>query len=256
MFLFYVFIFFFGLIIGSFLNCLIWREYKEETILGRSYCPNCKKQILWYDNIPLLSFILLKGRCRFCQQKISWQYPLVEFLTGTLFVASFYYNFYILDFSLVNLFLSLFFISFLIIVFVFDIRWFLIPVKLLLFGGIIIFLTNLYLGFSVGTILLSGVIGAGFFGIQYLISKGKWIGEGDIWLGGFLGIALADFSKILLLIFLTYLVGGVSAMLLIIFGRRKIGSKLPLGIFLSVAALITLFFGQELIDWYLGLILL
>lgn len=256
MFLVYFFIFLFGLIIGSFLNCLIWREYKGETILGRSYCPSCKKTIKWYDNIPLLSFIILKGRCRFCKKRISWQYPLVELLTGALFVLALYYNLQILNFSVVNLFFYLFLISFLIIVFVFDIRWFLIPVKLLIFGALLIFLTQIYLGVPIKSIVLSGLIGASFFGIQYFISRGKWIGEGDIWLGGFLGLALADFSKTLLLIFLTYLIGGFISIFLMIFGFKKVGAKLPLGIFMSLAALITLFFGQALITWYLGLILL
>jgi len=84
-----VFSLIFGLLIGSFINCLAWRLYKEETIFGRSYCPKCLKQILWHDNIPLLSFILLKGKCRSCSEKISWQYPLVELATGLLFYFSF-----------------------------------------------------------------------------------------------------------------------------------------------------------------------
>ncbi|MFA7601286.1 MAG: prepilin peptidase, partial [Patescibacteria group bacterium] len=86
------FMFLFGLIIGSFLNCLIWRLYKEETVLGRSYCPKCGQELKWYDNIPVLSFIFLKGRCRFCNDKISWQYPLVEIITGLLFAFSYYFS--------------------------------------------------------------------------------------------------------------------------------------------------------------------
>lgn len=76
-----------GLIIGSFLNVLVYRVSMAETILGRSYCPHCKKGIAWYDNVPLLSFILLRARCRDCQKKISWQYPLVELGTAVLFLA-------------------------------------------------------------------------------------------------------------------------------------------------------------------------
>jgi len=84
-----LFIFFFGLIIGSFLNCLIWRLHKAETVLGRSYCPHCQHQLAWYDNVPVLSFVLLLGRCRYCHKKISIQYPLVELVTGVLFVLAF-----------------------------------------------------------------------------------------------------------------------------------------------------------------------
>ena len=82
-------IFAFGLIIGSFLNVIILRTYKGKSILGRSQCPKCKRQISWYDNIPLLSFIVLGGRCRQCRQKISWQYPMVELAAGLLFVLAF-----------------------------------------------------------------------------------------------------------------------------------------------------------------------
>src|SRR3972149_5315706 len=77
--------FIFGLIIGSFLNVVVYRLRDAETLLGRSFCRHCKHQIRWYDNIPLLSFILLRGECRDCQNKISWQYPAVELMTGALF---------------------------------------------------------------------------------------------------------------------------------------------------------------------------
>ena len=83
------FIFLFGLVIGSFLNCLIYRLREGKSMLGRSFCPKCKQQIAWYDNIPVLSFILLRGRCRHCGKKISIQYPAVEFITGVLFVVAF-----------------------------------------------------------------------------------------------------------------------------------------------------------------------
>src|SRR3989344_2201116 len=77
--------FIFGLIIGSFFNVLVYRLRDAETLLGRSFCRQCKHQIRWYDNIPLLSFVLLRGQCRDCETKISWQYPAVEFITGVLF---------------------------------------------------------------------------------------------------------------------------------------------------------------------------
>ncbi len=97
-----IFIFLFGLIIGSFLNCLIWRLHKEESILGRSYCPKCRHQIVWYDNIPVFSFLLLKGKCRHCGKNISWQYPLVELATGILFVMSFLANLSGMDWQYLN----------------------------------------------------------------------------------------------------------------------------------------------------------
>ena len=73
-------VFVFGLTIGSFINCLVWRLHKKQTILGRSYCPNCKHQLAWFDNIPLVSYIFLRGKCRYCTKPISMQYPMVELI--------------------------------------------------------------------------------------------------------------------------------------------------------------------------------
>src|SRR3989338_755240 len=104
-----IFVFIFGLTIGSFLNCLIWRLHEKIPLTifvrrgnkrNRSYCPKCGRQINWYDNIPLVSFIMLKGKCRQCGQSIAWQYPVVEIITGILFVMAFLYNF---EFRILNL---------------------------------------------------------------------------------------------------------------------------------------------------------
>ncbi len=247
------FIFAFGLIIGSFLNCLIWRLYKEETVLGRSYCPNCGKELKWYDNIPLLSFVILKGRCRFCDEKISWQYPLVELITGILFALSYYLSLKH-GFSFLELFFYLFIISLSVIIFVFDLRWYLIPVWTVIVGGLVVIALNLFFGASILHLLISMLIGAGFFGIQYLITRGKGIGEGDIWLGALFGAIFPDLKLLILSIFLTYIIGGLVAAILLIFKVKKIGSQLPLGIFLSLSLVICLFFGKEIVDWYFSLI--
>jgi leader peptidase (prepilin peptidase) / N-methyltransferase len=248
-----IIIFLFGLIVGSFLNCFIWRLYKNQTVLGRSYCPACKKKIKWYDNIPLLSFAFLKGRCRFCKKKISWQYPLVEISTAILFTLSFALNMDAISFDLKALF-NLVLISLLIIIFVFDWRWFLIPVQILIFGAIVFLGFNLIMGFSLWQILLTTIIGAGFFALQYLLTRGRGIGEGDVWFGGFLGVAFPVLSHLVLLLFLTYIIGGLISVILLIFGLKKIGGKIPLGIFLSIAAIITLFWAEPIINWYMGLI--
>ncbi|MDD3711382.1 MAG: prepilin peptidase [Patescibacteria group bacterium] len=251
---FFPLVFIFGLIFGSFLNCLIWRLYKGDTIWGRSYCPWCGHKIHWYDNIPVISFLLLKRRCRFCKKKISWQYPLVELLTAIFFLLSFRFN-ALSGFSVVKLLFDLTLISLLIIVFVFDWRWFLIPVQTLIFGALILLALNLFLGFSVGQLFLAMLIGAGFFALQYLITRGRGLGEGDIWLGGFLGLAFPDIGHLITLFFLTYIIGGLTSIILMSLGLKKMGSKLPLGIFLTISALICLFWAENLINWYLGLIL-
>ncbi|MFA4941987.1 MAG: prepilin peptidase, partial [Patescibacteria group bacterium] len=124
---------------GSFLNCLVWRLHEGEGMWNRSYCPKCRKQIAWYDNIPVFSFIFLSGKCRHCRKSISWQYPAVELITGILFFLSFYLN--LLNFSagdflnfqpfsnpnfLLSVFRDWFVIAVMIVIFIYDLRWYLI----------------------------------------------------------------------------------------------------------------------------------
>lgn len=244
----------FGMLIGSFINCLAWRLYKGETILGRSYCPKCLNKIKWYDNIPLLSFLILKGKCRSCSKKISWQYPLVELITGLLFYTAFLF----FGPSPLILIKSFIIISILVLVFIFDFRWYLIPVSALLWGGSVIVilgvLSNLFiLGYYLFSLVVTIALAVVFFGAQYLITKGKGLGEGDIWLGAFLGAIFTNVLELSVAILSAYFIGAIIGIGLILTGNKKMGSKLPLGVFLSAGAIISLFFGQEIASWYLGL---
>ena len=106
-------VFLLGLVIGSFLNCVIYRIEKEESILGRSYCPKCGRVLSFFDLFPLFSWLFLKGRCRYCKEKISWQYPLVEFFTGFWFALIFYYfsnTFYLLYLFIISSILIIIFV--------------------------------------------------------------------------------------------------------------------------------------------------
>ncbi len=264
-------IFLFGLMIGSFLNCLIWRLHKKETILGRSYCPKCKKQIAWYDNIPVLSFLILRGKCRQCGKLISWQYLIVEMTVGILFVMAFLSNFQfsifnfqtisndiIFQFSnpsfLILLLRDWFIIAVMTIIFIYDLRWYLILDVVTLPACVVIFLLNLALGITWQNMLISGIIGSSFFLFQFLISRGKWIGGGDIRLGLLMGIALS-WPSILVAIFLAYIIGSLVGVGLILTKKKQWGSQIPLGIFLSAATIITLFWGNEIMNWYWQLLL-
>ncbi len=242
----------FGLIIGSFLNCFIWRLYKNETITGRSYCPNCSNMIAWYDNIPLLSFILLKGRCRHCHQTISWQYPLVEFFTALLFLLAF-----LKDSSSVNMLALLvrdwLIISSLVIVFVYDLRWQMVPMLIIWPMTGVVFILNLFLGFTLFDLILYGAVGSLFFLIQYLLTKKKGLGEGDIWLGLLLGITFPDAGLLALYLCLAYFSGAVIGSILLMSQKKEWKSKIALGPFLSFGAIITLIYGHNIINWYLGL---
>lgn len=246
-------IFIFGLIIGSFLNCLIWRLYKDETLGGRSYCPKCRKTIVWYDNIPLLSFVLLGGRCRHCRKKISWQYPLVELITAILFLLVWRIDIFSLNFYWRFLRDALIIIT-LVIVFVYDYRWQLVPMKVVWFSSGIIFILNLILGVPWLNLLFFTILSAGFFLVQYLITKKKGIGEGDIWLGALLGLSFPQASSLLLIMFIAYSLGSLVGLGLMIFHKKVWKSAIALGPFLAIGAIITLIWGEQLIAWYGSLI--
>ncbi len=270
----YIFIFLFGLIIGSFLNCLIWRLYQKENIVDRSYCPKCRQRIAWYDNIPILSFVLLGGRCRHCRKPISWQYPVVELTTAILFLLAFYkniqypitnnqiifnnqypiFNYFSLLTSnfLLLTFRDWFIICVMIVIFVYDLRWYMILDKVTLPACAAVLILNLLSGYNLWNILISGIICGSFFLIQFLISGGKWIGGGDIRLGLLMGLVLG-WPQVLVAIMLAYLIGSIAGLILIFSGRKKWDSAVPLGVFLTLATVITLFYGQNILNWYLNL---
>ena len=254
-FLIYIFVFFLGACLGSFVNVLIYRTHKNLSLIKEgSFCPKCKKSIKWYDNVPILSYLFLGGKCRFCKKKISIQYPLVELVTGLLLLASFYYHlpsgeqlvwFFLRDSIL---------IIFLVAIFVYDLKWYLIPDRFSLPLIVFAFLANIILGYSPLDLIIGIVIGAGFFFLQFVVSKGKWIGGGDIRLGAVMGAGLG-FQGTIVALFIAYMLGSVIGIALLSFGKKKWKSKLPLGVFLVPATLISLFYSQAIVDWYFSLVL-
>lgn len=250
--IFAIFAFSIGLIIGSFLNCLAWRLYKNETIGGRSYCPNCHHQIAAYDNIPVLSFIFLRGKCRHCAKPISWQYPLVEIITAILFLLAFFNDLNSAQFFLLLL-RDWILIAGLVVIFVYDFRWQLIPMTLVWPLCVIMFALNILLGFSWLALIASGVIAAIFFLLQYLLTRKKGLGEGDIWLGLLLGLSFPSFEKLFLIFILTYCVGSIVGLSLISMKGKNGKTKIALGPFLAFGAIITLIWGERIINWYLNL---
>ncbi len=254
----YIFIFLFGTIIGSFINCLIYRLHENKTLGGRSFCPKCKHKIAWYDNLPVISFLFLKAKCRHCKQKISWQYPIVEFITGVLFLIVFIINcklniincLQIINYKLqIEILRDFLIISIMIVIFLYDLKYYLILDKVTLPAILVFSAINLFLGMSWQNMLISGIIGGSFFLIQFVVSKGKWIGGGDIRLGVLMGVILG-WPMVILAIFLAYIIGSVISVGLVVGGKKKWGSQVPLGIFLTVATVITLFWGQIIWDWY------
>ena len=249
-----ILLFIFGLLIGSFLNCWSWRLYKEEKVSGRSYCPHCRHLIRWYDNIPLLSFFILKGRCRDCQKKISWQYPAVELVTALLFTVS--WAFFSAQPWLVLK--SLVVITILLLVLIFDWRWYLIPTSVLVWGGVVVAVIG-YFAYpgTFGEYLIASIVtiaaGTLFFLLQYLLTKGCGLGEGDIWLGAFLGLAFANLAHLAAALMLAYFLGAFVSLFLLVKKQKKWSSRLPLGVFLVLGGLGAWFYAERLVVWYLGL---
>jgi prepilin signal peptidase PulO-like enzyme (type II secretory pathway) len=245
------FIFIFGLIVGSFLNVVIFRLHSGKSFLiGRSECPHCHHSLSAWDLIPLASFVFLGGKCRYCKTKISYQYPMVELTTAVVFVLFFVNN----QWSIINgqLWFQIIFACFLIVVAVYDFKHYLILDKVVFPAlGLAIIWSLISGNFIAG--LVSAIVIAGFFGLQYLVSRGQWMGLGDVKLGLFLGF-LAPWPQSLVLLMLAYFSGAVVGLVLVAINRKHLSSQLPFGVFLSFSAIIVMLFGQPIMNWYLRLI--
>lgn len=226
-----LFIFVIGLCFGSFANVLIWRIPKGLSIGGRSVCEKCKGKISWFDNIPLISFILLKGKCRNCESKISLRYPLVELATGiifTLLYLKFGLSYELLFLSLLSpILISIFFI---------DLDHQIIP-DILIFAGIVI---SLLYSFSFSG-LFAGFLSASFLLFLHYITKGKGMGLGDVKFA-LLGGTIVGLINIFSWFFWAFLTGAVVGCILILTKRYGLKSKIAFGPFLIFALFLTIFF--------------
>ncbi len=249
-----VVIFLFGLVFGSFLNAVIYRLHAGKSwVKGRSICPRCKHQLHFWDLIPVISWLALGRKCRYCSKPISWQYPLVELAVGIGFVLAYLTAMTGTDPShrlllAISWMIDLLFLT---IVFVYDWKYYLILDAVIYPAAIIAFVINLFLGISWGEMLFAAIIGAGFFLLQYILSRGTWIGQGDIRLGGLMGIMLG-WPGIMAALFVAYVVGSVVGVTLIMLGKKQWGGQIPFGTFLSAATFVILLYGQQILQWYLG----
>jgi len=254
---FYLIIFLLGLCVGSFLNCIIYRlEVGEDFLRGRSYCSKCKTQLGFFDLIPVLSFIFLKGKCRYCSQKISFQYPLVEFFTGLIFVLLLF------QYSEITTLQHLLYLAYLliisssfIIIFVYDLKHYLIPTKIIYWTIAITLIFNFQFliskQFSIFSSTIISAAGVGlFFWLIVLISKEEWLGLGDAKLALLLTLFLG-FPKILLALFSAFLIGAIIGLILIFLGKKQLKSQIPFAPFLITGTFLALFWGEKIIEWYL-----
>ncbi len=315
----YFILFVFGLCIGSFLNDVIYRlpacqrlsaamagrekgesvffsenrsrSSTPRTVLGRyslsrSYCPHCKTILRWYDLIPFFSFLFLRGRCRYCSKQISIQYPIVEIITGILFVSVAHFSLPTTDYRLLLNWKDIFYLCYLlyvicslIIIFVYDLKHYIIPDKILfpaiaisiIYHVLSIMIAENYTLYINNTLYYAGsaVIASGFFLALVLASRGKWMGLGDVKLAFLMGLVLG-WPDVLVALFLAFALGAAVGLTLILISREpfsvgerfsrdynlnySLRSQIPFGPFLIVGTFVSLFWGARIVGWYWGLL--
>ncbi|MCL4397482.1 prepilin peptidase [Patescibacteria group bacterium] len=224
----------FGLIIGSFLNVLIWRLNDPKAPKfwqGRSICPQCKHQIAWFDNLPLLSYLLLRGRCRSCKKPISWQYPLVEFLTGIFFVLAWVLT---PGLGILGKLGVLGIAAALEVIFFSDLIYGFIPDEMLLVIGILKLIENWKLkNENWGLDFLAGLIAMLLFYLIYKITKERGLGFGDVKFAFLMGFLLG-WPKIAVGLWVAFVSGGLVAIILLALRRTKLSATMALGPFLVI----------------------
>ncbi len=283
----YSLLFFFGSAIGSFLNVLTIRYQPDKPLLsrdiisGRSLCPFCHKILRWYELIPLISFVIQKGRCRACHQRLSWQYPIVEFITGALFILVFwrlfsiYHPLHTLIFaeSLLSFYISV--IVWLIVLVIYlaisiiDLKHQIIPDGL----NIILFLAALILivgGFKTTFLgsynalfgvrdniwlnhLIASLVALLFFLAIYFLWEKRGIGLGDIKLAAVSGFLLG-WPDIALASILAFTIGALVSIFLMLYKKRTIKDFIPFGPFLALGVFLVFFFGESILRFYFNFI--
>ncbi len=270
-----------GLVFGSFVNALVWRLHEQDELAvkkkskknaerlqalsimqGRSMCPHCGHELAAKDLVPLLSWLWLHGKCRYCAQPISWQYPLVELLMGVLFVMS--YLVWPLSFYNVGLFQFVLWLVFLVgfvALAVYDLRWFLLPDRIVFplaaLACVQVVATAVWL--KSFTLLWQPALAAGIiFGLFWLLfqaSKGAWIGGGDVKLAVVLGLLAATPLRAFLVIFFASLAGTLVSLPLIARGKQGMKLHIPFGPYLLFATAIVVLYGTPIANWYQNLFL-
>lgn len=252
----YVFVFVLGLILGSFLNSWMWRVHDNIKIISnsRSMCPHCRYQLHWYENVPVISWLVLRAHCSNCKKPIHWSYPTVELATGLLmvYVASQYVR--LTHFSEWALLRDTFFLTLLIISFVYDLRYKIILSRVVWVGVLVGYFINVsYLNYSSTSLLLGMAIGGGFFLLQYIISNGRWIGGGDVRFGIMMG-AWLGWQNTILAMFIAYVLGALVGIILLLSKKVDGKTEIPFGTFLAVGTLFALYHGTAIVNWYSHLI--
>jgi prepilin signal peptidase PulO-like enzyme (type II secretory pathway) len=255
-----------GLAMGSFVGALVWRLHEHKDFVSdRSECEHCHHKLGVADLIPVLSWLLLRGRCRYCQARIGWSLPLLELSMALLFVGSYFS--WPLPFtswqSDVSFGLWLLYLIGLIALLVYDLRWMLLP-NAMIFPLIGLSVVESAIRYSVqvgvgpldyvASVVFGVAVLGGLYWVLHTVSGGKWVGYGDVKLGVFMGIGLG-FRRSLLALFLANIIGCIIVLPGLLTGKLKRTSRVPFGPFLIAAFVISFLYGDKIIDWYLHFIL-
>ena len=242
----YIIIFIYGIVIGSFLNVCIYRiPNKESVVMVNSHCMSCGHKLVWYDLFPLFSYLFLKGRCRYCESKLSYQYVLIELLNGILYLVVFRVNGMNVESVLFALLVSA-----LLTLSVIDYRTFEIPVRI---NAVILGIGIVHIIFDLGNWIhyLIGFFSASLFlFLCLIITRGKGIGGGDIKLMAVAGLCLG-WQNIMLALAAGCIIGSVIQCIIIAVTKNK--TKFAMGPYLSVGIFVAMLWGDRFIDWYISL---
>lgn len=257
--LFVLFLGLIGLAMGSFIDALVWRlRTGRDFVTGRSECEHCHHKLKVLDLIPVLSWVMLKGRCRYCRAKINWQSPVIELSMTLLFIASYFVWPFGFATSQAMLLFAIWLIEVVILgaLFVYDLRWQLLPdkltfplialglfdagVRLTLIGG------NYFVNVAGGVLLI-----AGLYALLHFFSKGKWVGFGDVKLNIFIG-AVLGWKKSLLALMLANVIGFLYVLPGLLTGKLSRKSRVPFGPFLIIGFVLANLFGDIILQWYLS----
>lgn len=260
-----------GLCLGSFVNALVWRIHQQSLpkkkraasdvdlsiSRGRSMCPDCKHQLVAQDLVPVISWLSTAGRCRYCTSRIHWQYPVVECLMASVFVLSYVWWPYGFELAGIVQFVTwlVMLVGFGALV-VYDLRWMLLPNRVVfplqaiaaisvLLVAVISWDFGIVLSAFVGVICVSGL-----FYVLFQVSKGTWIGGGDVKLGVVLGLFVGGPINALLVLFASSLLGSIVGLPIMVLSKSGRKARVPFGPFLIAATIVVYLFGAVIIDWY------
>lgn len=253
-----------GLLTGAFVNTFLLRTPDGlRFTAGKRKCVTCARPMHAKDHFPLISYIVLQAKCRACKSVIPWQYPALEVVMGLLFMT---FAWQILSGDVgvppfardasdaIALFIRNGLLTMLLLpIFMFDWRASIIPDRLSIPAMIVAIALNTAMGVDPTAMMFGGVALGAFFSVQYLVSRGTWVGGGDIRLAMVIGFLLGPELGVLALLF-AYVIGSLAGLYLIFYRRRDVRSHVPFGTFMVVGTYLSLFFGARCIDWYLGLL--